>query len=300
MAMNVTELYEVDDLYDKETGLMRVTVQYNVSGQLDEHEHIATPNLALPGGIPSMITRPTVRVQGESLPIQTLELYDVHREIPSRFGPDRGKVQVTYEGHEYGVMTWNIDLGTGPREIQAGVQLQDSEGANIALEPVGPNEKSRLTIESPQQMIIVTQNWTGIQYPETARHGKLLDFLDLISALSGQVNEYLWAPGFWGEAFPEGHWLYLGAESIRHRDTTWTFEHKFVTNRVNYSATSDFARMHIYRWYDSKEKPKTETIGGVAGEGATDVDFSDTANEVQIYYIAGNDASGRTFGDLDL
>ncbi len=297
MAINVTEKYEVDDLYDRETGLMRVTVEYEISGQVDEHNHIGTTQGALPIGITSPISRPSVRIQSDAIAINTLELHAVHREIPRRFGPDRAKMLVTYEGHEYGVMTWDIDLGTGPREVQSGLRRYDSEGDPLPLQPIGPNEKARLTIESPQQVLSVVYNWTGIEWIAEERPKKLRDYIELIAALSGTVNEIQWAPDFWGDWFNEGYWLYLGAESIHHRDGTWTFEHKFVTNTVNWTNESADPRMHIYRWWNSVEKPDTDTHGGEAGGGATDVEYSDTAKEAQIYLIAGEDIPAG-FGEL--
>jgi|GEM_PF-4475213 len=293
MAVTVTEQYTVDDLYDWDTGLMRATREFVITGPetAEEQWRLGTAYGTLPVGIPEWLDMPSVRLQPQASPPNMVVMWPVSREIPERFAPTTAKMQVTYEGHELGVMKWNIDADTGSREI-----IADLTGAKVG------DEGAAITIENPEQTMTVIENYWG---DDTNRVTPCLTLpllrarLYLIQNLSATVNENNWTPAFWGDAFPAGWWLYLGAEHVMNRDATVTFEHKFVSSRLNFAAGSYTPRMHIHRYANRRMKVGTDTMAA-SERDILDYDASDTLIETTIYEIAGTAPVTVTFAELGL
>jgi len=269
MAVLTTgQKYDNQASYDKESGRILVVHRYHIQNVLDENFYITTDEGLVPNGIPASVVIPGVRPnQG------AVDCYMVTREMPERFSPDTGMIDVTYEGYEMGVMTWHPTVSTTSQTL-----VQDWDGNQIGPEGQGTN------ILKPVTTYTVIQNHPGNASGTNADRDAYLARLLLISRLTGVVNEEGWLPGFRGdgEPFLAGSWLYLGAQGETNRNRTVTFTHKFLHQPDIFQ---EF--LNLFVWYNVRPEKANESIAG-EDQGVTTVNFGESQDS-RIYRTAGEE-----------
>jgi len=210
-------------------------------------------------------------------------------------------LHVTYQGFVLGPRYWEERVYTGSEPIQASL---DDPPKQIGADAEG------VSVERPRMEMIIVENALGAQVMYGGKK-------QLIEELTGTVNQAGWDPDVTEETlpYPEGTWLYMGADIQDHPGYYYTISHRFlqipwycqcgfdwggsgIDQHHDWGSSSietlcNNPLMHIYRY-----RPYHEYGSGTYFEGAYyQLVRRKWMNEVacKVYCIAGTD----TFHDFD-
>ena len=220
-------------------------------------------------------------------------------------------VSVTYEGLIPGVMPNQASLEIATRSELLLVDLNadglDAEGRPRAIGSKGEGVNREVLMQTWH----IPENIAASRYPEKKWK---------ISQLTGSINEWHWRPLSWPYNYPEdfgwpeGYWLYLGAQFRPFGHTFFQVLHTFKAHPfgVSFLNTGDpiVDTVPQYRYFSWRnEKSVTEKVDLGDGEGDRDrvvKRYSDPVLSVvyptagTLDTITGRDLRGHFFADLEL
>ena len=238
--------------------------------------------------IPHYLEIPIAGIGGE----YTLKMPQVARNIPERFGPDKTVMEVTYEGHEVGIVDYGIDVGTRTAKIYR--SLDDTPHA-IGAVPDGSEPPDGATRFEPFTEVFVKQclNPYSIgEDPATFSAGiyslGIGGLYQMIEALTTKCNEGGWNFALLDQYCYEGQYLYMGAEWEVHRDFRVTLTHHFIEEP---STAIPPKPIYKYIWNRWGAEADDEPVDGATTSKRAVATFG-TDQESRIYETA--NASGVT------
>ncbi len=227
----------------------------------------------------------------------TVTCYAIDREAvrPETSGESETWLTVTYEGLSLGAMHYEIDVQSmGEQTV---VSMADVDGVHHSI---GANNEGT-NVDRPYMIMIILENVRMVDFMPAK--------MNLISALSGSVNEPNWKPdilvGLGAGGFDMGQWLYQGVDHTYYPGGYFTLVHSFmmvpIIGKPIVPGSRTTEEMQLYKWYPyvSRTDDSREIPTGSADFPDREIRAYGEEVESQIHQIAGVDIAEK-FGDLNL
>ena len=251
-----------------------LTRVYRIDG--DPDTAIATPAGPLPTGIPRTVEIIHTDPNGTAVPVFLGGVERQARRVKVAELPGEAftEVIVTYEGHVFNIYLAEQVVSTVSEKIILSLDaVQLSIGANA-------EGITRLVPESTLTIVQVLPDENFALRPTLYTH---------IPALTGSVNEAGWRPRATDILYPEGAWLFVGAEPVRNRDSSYTITYSFESRDTNPTTPQD--GMGFFNFFYTKD-----VVSPIGGEDRTRKEILGAEQTRKIYPIAGTDTANGIGG----